>query len=58
MALRPDWGDLVVVSAFTDQARSKDPVTLPSPDEVIALARSVEQAGPAEWDAFVASVPD
>lgn len=51
------WGDLVVVNAFTDQARSKDPVALQSVDELVALAASVDQATEAEWDAFVATAP-
>ncbi|WP_421119088.1 hypothetical protein ACE2AJ_17245 [Aquihabitans daechungensis] len=51
------WGDVVLVTALTDQARSKNPVTLPSVEELVAIARSVEQATPAQWDALVASVP-
>lgn len=57
VALHAPWGDLVVVNAFTDQARSQDPVELPSIDELVALARSVQQATQPQWDAFVASVP-
>lgn len=51
------WGDVVLVDAFTDQARSKVPVTLPSIEELVAVARSVEKTTDAEWDAFVAGAP-
>lgn len=57
VGIEAPWGDVVLVTAFTDQARSKQPAELPTVEELIAIARSVQQADEAEWASFVASVP-